>query len=139
MDYIYLLLFPVDVSVGFASTSYTSQEGQRLDVAVLKDVATPFSITLSVVILMDGSAGAEDYAIAMPLEVVFPSNSTMLLIPMALSSDEEEEDTEKFSLSLFLPGGQKSVVLGPQSITEVSIEDVEFESEPQVQHVYIIM
>ncbi len=67
MDYIYLLLFPVDVSVGFASTSYTSQEGQRLDVVVLKDVATPFSITLSVVILMDGSVGAEDYAIAMPL------------------------------------------------------------------------
>ena len=125
------LLSPIVVSVGFATASYTAQEGQRLDVAVVKDAATPFSIIVSTVVLMGGTAEADkDYIIAIPLEVVIPPNNTTLLLPLAISYDEEKEDTEKFSLSLVLPGGQRNVMLGPQSTTEIDIEDVEIGGDP---------
>ena len=113
------------MSVGFASASYTAQEGQKLDVAVVKNVTTPFSIIVSAVIMTDATAEADkDFIIAIPLEIVIPSNSTRLLMPLAISCDEFEEDTEKFSLSLALSSGQQSVVLQSLSTTEIVIEDV---------------
>ena len=118
------------MSVGFASASYTAQEGQKLDVAVVKNVTTPFHIIVSAVILTDATAEADkDFIIAIPLEIVIPSNTTRLLLPLAVSSDEDTEPTERFSLSLALLGRQQSVVLGSQSTTEIAIEDVKSEGD----------
>ena len=118
------------MSVGFASASYTAQEGQKLDVAVVKNVTTPFHIIVSAVILTDATAEADkDFIIAIPLEIVIPSNTTRLLVPLAVSSDEDTEPTESFSLSLALLGRQQSVVLGSQSTTEIAIEDVKSEGD----------
>ena len=124
------LSFPTVVSVGFASAFYTAQEGQKLDVAVVKNITTPFSIIVRAVLLTDATAEANiDYVIATPMEIVIPSDSTRLLLPLAISCDEVKEDTEKFSLSLALSGGQRSVVLGSQDTTEIAIEDVKSEGE----------
>ena len=118
------------MSVDFASASYTAQEGQKLDVAVVKNVTTPFHIIVSAVILTDATAEADkDFIIAIPLEIVIPSNTTRLLLPLAVSSDEDTEPTERFSLSLALLGRQQSVVLGSQSTTEIAIEDVKSEGD----------
>ena len=119
-----LLYTPTVVSVGFASSFYTAQEGETLDVAVVKDVVTPFSIIVGIVLLENGTATANsDYIFAFPLEIVIPSNGTTILLPLVISSDGVKEDTEKFSLSLAFSDGQQSVAIGSQNTTTIVIVD----------------